>query len=217
MRILLLFLLTFVDNLHATLPTVALIPYGDSKNRGHSLKGGYERTACHLFAQELKTKLESANICHVIITHSAQETLSPFHDANIVNQQKVSAALAITFYQSKMPGLQSDLFYRSTNNLITTSPYKKHVHSIIPADQAHLVFIDESKHLCETIATLLQDEKYKNTITCNRPLGIPLEVLHGIMVPSIAINFGLQEFGQRSLFLDPVVEGLRKYLSRSSF
>lgn len=197
--------------LNAALPTLAIVPFGDSKNIGRSLQGGYERTASHLLAQELKKELEAQGICTVLITHTTQETLAPYHIASLVNQRSVTAVIILECHTSKIPGLECDVFWRCTNKLITANPYQGIPLAITPTDQSNLAHIDESRHLCDTVVRILSNETNKKTFRCELPLGIPLIALEGINAPSLLVDCGYQEFSDGARFKDPLVEGIRQY------
>ena len=190
----------------APLVTLMLVPAGDARNQGRSLEHQFESSSSMAYALNLKAAIEKTYPeIRVIISHKAGEIVQQFQIPTMANTVGIDLVMTINCYHE--PGPKPELYiYQFSYGADFVS--KMTELSWYTIDSAYLFSKSRTHTWALDLIHGLDSAAYKALFTVHGPYRVPFKPLVGIKVPALGLEMSLQQDGDWTVFVDPIVASL---------
>jgi hypothetical protein len=194
---------------------IVLDPCYDINNLENSLFGEFERYISLNFVKDIKRKLlqRNGNI-NFIILKDALYNINLNDNINFLNRSNISLYITFKFYQSERYKNISIYYqlYKDTDFL--SDKFSLNSLSFLSLDLAYLINLNLTKNFADSIYLLLKDilAKKKGFIL-DKPIGLPLKHLNGIIAPSILFEISLVKKDDIFFYIDMIYFVLDKLIN----
>ncbi len=205
----------FMSTSHAYIPTLILAPEGDfaSSGRNHTVAA---TTECLRFAKELKQILTKNGTLNVIIAAKNKSKTTSYQTVSLANRLKADLFLSLSMTAQDEVKPSVSLYYRSLNPLTELTTQRQRQPSLIPITEAHTHCMLGTKKKASQLYELLNVENNRKFIQTNKPLGLPLKQLTGLIVPGVFAEIGLGSHAAWKPLVKPFAESLIQLLQPSN-
>lgn len=180
--------------------TIMLSPEGDAANAGRALTDGFERGFARQLAESVKERLERNDTLRIILSHEAGEQITQEQKANFANRLNIDLYVALGVYNNDKPSIAS--YYYKTELF---EPIVDNRLALYPTTQAYIARAPQTRSLA---ASGLISNRFSTQFAIQKPVGIPLKQLEGIIAPAFMIEVSIAKITDLYAYIDPLIESL---------
>lgn len=190
--------------------TIMINPAGDAKDAGRMLHDSFERGVTLRFAQELKRNLENfyPNL-RIVITRIPGETLEYLQNANFANRLNTDFYLSIHFYKESAVIPRIYIYHYLTDTFYVKPNINLFFYNF---DLAHLININKTIEYAQKFKNVFSNSIYKNEFEFKGFYAIPFKPLVGIKSPALAIEIGLKNTNDFSVYTKIIIEAINQII-----
>ncbi|MCK4650817.1 N-acetylmuramoyl-L-alanine amidase [Candidatus Babeliales bacterium] len=198
---------TFISSKSTSL--IMIDPSGHAKNVGRKLVEGYERAQTFKFAEVLRDELKKKYDCRVVLTRFPGEQIFALQNASFANRLSIDFYLSLHFYREESAKPKLFIYNLVYDPIFDLAKRNFDPFQFVPIHQVHFINIFNTKYYGRLIREVLTESSYQKIFDFYGPYGIPIKPLCGIIAPAIAIEIGICQEEQWSLFVEPLVASLQ--------